>query len=517
MKSFRQKPNPFYSASQTGLTLTELVVSVAAGTLLITGGAAAMRSVGSSMQTSGQASGLRSSAITGLRLLRAETQRSLHLMVKGGTAQEGQTFSDLDHDEYASARAECQALSADQDEVFNPIFGMRMAEVNTPVLYGLGTAKGDQNYALFRCGPTLNGHGKYETVNVVLSRILENIGITPCTTEGCSSGQDLREVVAGLNNSLTDYNKSLTRAFPQPAFAIETDPARKLLKITDPTSQSDSIQFSFLQPPGSRRDLRVDLDFMAYARADKVNRSDDDFLSSENSNGASEGSQGLDSCSDDGNCNFFGIPVSSEKLKFIVDGSGSMSSCIAWGSTFGDVERTYFDGSTYIKTRRTCHLTRMESLQSQLRGLIGALGSNTEISLQAFSSGDYLNNKSWEGGKMMPLTDDNRQDALKFINSLSDGKVTRWGGTRPWKDLNLAMEDENANTIFFMTDGDPNYDRYGGRWDQDDYAPTANAYIRMNDKRDSKIIVNTVSVGQQSEWLELLSSGVGGVYKVIDQ
>ena len=117
----------------------------------------------------------------------------------------------------------------------------------------------------------------------------------------------------------------------------------------------------------------------------------------------------------------------------------------------------------------------------------------------------------------MPLTDDNRQDALKFVNSLSDGKVTRWGGTRPWKDLNLAMEDENANTIFFMTDGDPNYDRYGGRWDQDDYAPTANAYIRMNDKRDSKIIVNTVSVGQQSEWLELLSSGVGGVYKVIDQ
>ena len=81
---------------QAGFGLTEVVLSVAAGSLLITGGAVAMRTVSSSMNASSQVTGLRGSATTGLRLLRAETQRSLHLMVNGGQAQQDQSFTDLD-------------------------------------------------------------------------------------------------------------------------------------------------------------------------------------------------------------------------------------------------------------------------------------------------------------------------------------------------------------------------------------------------------------------------------------
>ena len=116
---------------------------------------------------------------------------------------------------------------------------------------------------------------------------------------------------------------------------------------------------------------------------------------------------------------------------------------------------------------------------------------------------------------MAPLTDNNRADALEFVNSLSNGKPTRWGGTRPWDSLDTAFGNANATSIFLMTDGDPNQDRNGGNWTSADYQPTADAYVAMNNSRDPKLSVNTVSVGQPSQWMELLSE-VPADYKVID-
>ena len=490
-----------------GFNLTEVALSVAAGSLLITGGVVAMRSLSSSMQASGQISGLRGSAMTGLRQLRSETQRSLHLMVKGGTAQEGQSFTDLDHADYSDALQECQSLSSQRQGVFNPIFGMRMAELDTPVVYGLGMASNGKNYALLRCGPILSGDGRYETENVILSPIMENVGVTPCLEGNCPAPESLKPVVAGLNTSLESSNQSALRVFPEPALAIETDSMRKLLKIKDPTAAGDSVEFSFLQPPGSRRDLRVDLNFTAYARADKINRTEDSIDLADT---------GLSGCSKEGDCTFFGIPVTSDKVQLIVDGSGSMSTCIAWGSTYGDQRRIFYNGRRYFRTRRTCLLTRMESLQNELRALLGSLANNTTVSLQSFSSPGYLNHRSWNGGAMAPLTDANRADALEFVNSLSNGKPTRWGGTRPWDSLDTAFGNANATSIFLMTDGDPNQDRNGGNWTSADYQPTADAYVAMNNSRDPKLSVNTVSVGQPSQWMELLSGGASGIYKVID-
>ena len=494
-----------YSA---GFGLTEVALAVAAGSLLITGGVIAMRSLSSSMQASGQVSGLRGSAMTGLRQLRSETQRSLHMMVLGGTAKENQSFTDLNHEDYSEALQECQSLSSAEQGVFNPMFGMRMAELDTPVIYGLGMASSGKNYALLRCGPALSGDGRYETEKVILSPIMENVGVTPCLDGQCPAADSLKEVVAGLDNSLESSNQSKLRVFPEPALAIETDEVRKLLKLKDPTAAGDSVEFSFLQPPGSRRDLRVDLNFTAYARADKINRMDDSSVDLADT--------GLSGCSSEGDCNFFGIPVTSDKVQLVVDGSGSMSTCIAWGSTYGDQRRIYYNGSRYFRTRRTCLLTRMESLQNELRALLESLDEGTTISLRAFSSPGYLNHRSWNGGAMTPLTDDNRSDAISFVNSLSKGKPTSWGGTRPWDSLDGAFGNSDSNTLFFMTDGDPNKDRNGGSWSSADYQPTADAYIAMNNSRDPKLGVNTVSVGQTSQWLEFLSGGANGIYKVID-
>ena len=76
--------------------------------------------------------------------------------------------------------------------------------------------------------------------------------------------------------------------------------------------------------------IYVDLNFTAYARADKINRTED---------GIDLADTGLSGCSKEGDCTFFGIPVTSDKVQLIVDGSGSMSTCIAWGSTYGDQRR----------------------------------------------------------------------------------------------------------------------------------------------------------------------------------
>ena len=33
------------------------------------------------------------------------------------------------------------------------------------------------------------------------------------------------------------------------------------------------------------------------------------------------------------NCSFYGIPVNTNSVQLVVDGSGSMSACVAWGNT----------------------------------------------------------------------------------------------------------------------------------------------------------------------------------------
>ena len=170
-----------------------------------------------------------------------------------------------------------------------------------------------------------------------------------------------------------------------------------------------------------------------------------------------------------------------------------------------------------MSTRRNCLVTRMESLQNELRNLLTSLPSAANVSLQAFSSPGYLNHRTWMNGNMMPLTDSNRSSALAFVNTLSSGDVTRWGGTSPWSSLDKAMGVATAKSLYFMTDGDPNNDRNGGSWSASDYQRTANTYLNMNNSRSNRLTVNTVSIGQDSVWLKLISDGSSGVYKLVNQ
>jgi hypothetical protein len=511
---------------QAGFSLTETLVSVATGALLITGAAVGMSSISSNINQSGDLASLRSNAISGMRLLRSEVQRSLYLIVKGGSHDADRDYTNLNdssHPEYKAALDECADLKG--DGVFNPLFGMKMAELNTPVLYGLSMAQNGSTYALVRCGPPLSADGRYETENVMLTTILENVGVIPCNDSNnlCNLPKDqggrvktLAQIVASMDTSLDSSNKSKIGSFMEPALAIQTDPIRKLLKLVDPTTTTDSIKYSFLQLPGAKRDTKVDLNLLAYARADKVARSDAFYDVMTGDSNASNTSTNQSGCSGI-TCSFYGIPVNTNEIQLIVDGSGSMSACITWGNTNGSQSRTYFNGSSYSSTKRNCLVTRMESLQNELRNLLTSLPASVSISLQAFSSPGYLNHRQWNSGTMTPLTDSNRSSALAFVNSLSAGDVTRWGGTQPWNALDKAFANANSKTIYFMTDGFPNNDRNGGSWTSSDYQPTANTYINMNNTRNQRLAVNTISIGQDSPWLKLISDGSSGSYKIVDQ
>ena len=524
----RQTPTQRHRARQgsRGFTLTETLVSAAAGAVLITGGAMALRTISSSMNHSGNLSSLRSSATSGMRLLRSEVQRSLYIVVKGGSHDSERDYTNLNdanHPEYGESITECKALAG--NGVFNPVFGLKMAELNTPVIYGLGLSQNGNDYALVRCGAPLNTDGRYETEQPTLAPILENIGKIPCTKKPgpCvvpknSQGKDmnLAEIAVSVDTSLDTNNRSKLSTFLQPALAIQTDSIRKLLKLVDPTDPTDSINYSFLQLAGGTSDANVNLDMMAYARADKVAR-DDAYYNVMNGDTTSTTQPTTLSGCTGSICSFYGIPVTSDAIQLIVDGSGSMSSCITWGSTTNSTSRVYYNGSSYASSKRNCLVTRMESLQNELRNLLMSLPSTARISLQAFSSSGYLNNRPWMNGDLLLLTDANRASALAFVNSLSSGDVTRWGGTSPWATLDKAFANTSAKSIYFMTDGDPNNDRNGNSWSSLDFQPTANTYLGINNGRSIKLIVNTVSIGQDSPWLKLISDSASGTYKMVNQ
>ena len=120
--------------------------------------------------------------------------------------------------------------------------------------------------------------------------------------------------------------KTPVRGIQEPALRIETDINSKLVKFIDPTPDGDTIEASFVRKTGTgdRIITTVPTYFAAFARADKrVNLNGDD------------GSGGILSGA-------FFKNIHSKRLRFIVDGSGSMSACVMWGEGYSNY-RTYYD------------------------------------------------------------------------------------------------------------------------------------------------------------------------------
>ena len=494
--------------SQKGFSMTELVVSLGAGSLLIVGTSVALQSTQGLIKQSESKTTLRQNTTNGLRLMRSEIERSMHLVLnRTEETPAGLEHVDMKDAAYANALQTCQNLSK---KSFKPIFGTKMIELSDPVIYGLTTNRNGRGYSLMRCGAPLKSDGTYqEDQPQFLSPVLENIGTIPCPQklreeDNCPEAKPLSEVFNSVDFTFTG-GKTAERTFQEPALRIETDSNSKLVKFVDPTADDDNIVAGYITNTGAgnRSITKLPTYFAAFARADKRVNLDGE-----------EGTGGVLSGA-------FFKNITSKRLRFVVDGSGSMSACVMWGEGYGN-RRTYYDPSRgkYIQSSRNCAFTRMEAMQDELSTILTDLSGDTKIGLRAFSTTNRSNNKSWAPSKQRLVTISEpgmRESAIAFVNTLDDPSPTNWGGTKPWDAIQDAFDDDEVDTLYLLSDGKPNNDRNGGYWGTSDYDSTAEYYSNQNKNRDIKLKVNTTSLGLASPWMEKLSELTNGSYNQIDQ
>lgn len=496
--------------------MAEALVSLAAGTLLIGASAAALSTTGSLINRTESKTSLRHNALNGQRLMRSEIERGLHLLIATSTSPPtSQADTNLHAKPYADTLKACQSLAETRpsQRAFKPLFGIRMASLDEPIIYGISSVAQGTGYSIERCGLPFTMSGRYgNPSDRFLSAVIEHIGVMPCTEQNDCDAQDRSADRSSQRNEIVENldvqfrvidghgERTPFREPHEPALALETDASRKLVKFVDP-NPSTPQPYSYLELSNSTRSLsHLNLHFSAYARASSHEQS---------SNGGDDGLL---------NGNFF-RNIRSKRMRFLVDGSGSMSACILWGSGKGQ-NRIYWTGQRYIQTRTICALTRMEALQNELLMLLQQLPDDTRISIESFSSRGYLNHREWSrssdglvtiGGEGM------RESATRFINSLDDGNVLQWGATYPWDGLDESLADQEADTLYFLTDGEPSSSRRGGRWTSQDRQQTVELYSNLNQKRDRKLAINSTAFGLSSQWMKDLSSLNDGTYLMVDK
>ena len=493
------------------VSLTEAMVAGVATTLIVASTAAALQSTGQMIGRSGGKATLRQNTINGLRLMRSEVERSLHLIVSNtGGFPEAKQHLNIEAPRYQATLIQCSNLAGTR--IFKPLFAAKMVELSKPVVYGLSTNTNGFGYSIQRCGPPLNLDGTFnETEELFLSSILDDIASLPCSTnesDTCPEEIPTENILANIDFTFSQ-GLTPTRQVQEPALRIETDSNFKLVKFVDPTSEGDAVQESYLEIRSNLGSItKTNVYFTAFARADKRIVGDDESQVGGILSGA------------------FFQNITSSNVRFALDGSGSMSACVMWGDGYGS-ERTFYDPEKqrYQSTRRVCSLTRMEALISEMTMILSALPDSTKVGITSFSSDGYTNHKPWDQSKtsLIRLGDEGQRDAaIDFVNTLDDGEVTIWGGTDPWEVLSSSFDDSETDTLYFLTDGEPNKDPQGGKWKKNDYTKTAELYAsknegRSHEGRNQPLVVNTTSIGLQSDWLAQLSALTNGSYNQVDQ
>ena len=519
-----------------GFTIPELLVGVTTGTLIVGAASMGLRSTQTLISESHGKATLRQNTTTGVRLMRSEIERSMNLLVvRTDGVQEGEEHTDLTpHQDVVSF---CQGLP--KAKGFQPVFGVNMVELDEPVLYGIGLSADERGYALLRCGAPLKMDGKYVTeedqvqsddneqyeAGLFITSVLDDIGTIPCKVndlaedEQCPDSNNLDNILSGVSFEFSG-DKTPARTFQEPALRVQTDVNTKLVKFIDPYELDDSknddpyqISASFLEDTNAAKSqTKQDLYFAAFARADKRVRFGFNATDGNQGNGYSGGA--------------FFQNITSNNVRFILDGSGSMSACVAWSGEYGNTRRRFYDPQKgYYRTYRICSFTRMEALQNEMINIVNNLPDYTKIGLSAFSTNGKRNNKTWSQSRnnlveLGPANSEARQSAITFINSLSSSDRVYWGGTMPWNPLDDAFNDELTDTVYFLSDGKPNKDRSNGSWNSSDDDEVADYYASLNASRvidgNKAIKINATSVGLDSEWMQLLSSRTSGEYIKVD-
>lgn len=173
---------------------------------------------------------------------------------------------------------------------------------------------------------------------------------------------------------------------------------------------------------------------------------------------------------------FYGIPVDSDNVCFVIDQSGSMSAVVP-GADAGEKP-----------------INRLDQAAAEVVRAVDALGPRARVNVIFFHTTVH----PWKDG-LTKLTSGQRK-ALK--DHVLGQRPT--GGTNLYDGLELALSDPDVDTVMLLSDGVPGAGRYVATDD------ILRAVKRLNQTR--RIAIHCVSLGRDSELMERLAKENGGVY-----
>jgi len=175
---------------------------------------------------------------------------------------------------------------------------------------------------------------------------------------------------------------------------------------------------------------------------------------------------------------FYGLPVDSHRLIFVIDQSGSMSAR---------------DTSARAETMSAVR-TRLQQAVVETLNAVAGLDDDAWVNVILFESSI----RPWKE-TIEPLTKSNRKDLESHLR-----RQNPMGGTNLYDGLELALMDPDVDTIILLSDGMPGGGKYTGTQD------ILRAVERINQTR--RITIHCVSLGRDSALLEQLAAQHGGRY-----
>lgn len=224
---------------------------------------------------------------------------------------------------------------------------------------------------------------------------------------------------------------------------------------------------------------------------------------------------------------FFGVPVNSKNIVFVIDTSGSMMYVmkndipgLAKGDGSDGGNATGGGKSTPEDQKLAEFWTRMEMAKRELRKVLMRLDRAVVFNMLNFDNQTYVFGK----GKSLVATPGNKKKALEWAESL---RFRRDGATNTMDALVEAFKaDPRTNTIFFLSDGLPSAD---GKTD-DPQEPILDRVFSLN--RFRKIKIHTFgynpepypygsghppypSLVQANDFLKKLAESTGGTFTMM--
>jgi len=193
-------------------------------------------------------------------------------------------------------------------------------------------------------------------------------------------------------------------------------------------------------------------------------------ISDATSSGEERPAQGLTSSS------FYGLPIHADSLVFAIDTSDSMKQPA--GGAGGE--------------------SRIEVAKRELTKALESLPADKSIELVNFGSHAW----SWKG-ELVAAKAKNKQSAIRHVASLD----LTWG-TEIYAALREAFRDPGADTILFLTDGDPQLSLMQDR--------SALRRIVAQWNRTRHTTIDCITIGTDRAWLRKLAEQTDGRYRRID-